>query len=261
MIQPRLKQLLNQLPNAWMHTGLMILGQTGSHAYGTETETSDVDYKGIAVPTPDHYFGFNPAKEYNGPSMAKQQKNKKDDIDIIIMPIAKFVKSATNGHPNDLELLFLKESDYVYLNDYGRALIDIRQHFLSKKTGHRFYGYAKSQTQKMLELKSNGEANPETIAKYGYDTKFYMHTVRLLTSAITILKTREFHVKHLQADELKALRNGKHTLAQAVENIEVLNKKLLAAHGNSQLPEEPEWEFIEKQLTRITSSFMKNEYL
>lgn len=254
------KQVIETIPEQSMKDGLILFGEVGSHAYGTATENSDHDYRGIFIPPPEHYFGVNKTKEYNTPSQQNTYKNNKDDIDVILTPIAMFVQNAMNGHPNNIELLFLKSEEHLHLNKYGKQLIDLRQHFLSKKIGDRFYGYAKSQKLKMLKLKTESEANPDTIDTYGYDTKFYMHAVRLLTSAIDILINQTFVVKHPQAEMLKEIRAGKHDLNQAIENIDHLNDQLIMAHSRSKLPEKPDWPFMNDKLVKITTQFIKDNY-
>ncbi|GAA0339248.1 hypothetical protein GCM10008967_31950 [Bacillus carboniphilus] len=85
----------------WLEDRTIILAPTGSYAYGTNTETSDKDYKGVCIPPIDFYLGLNAFNEYNTTG-GKNFKNTKDDIDINIIHINKFVKDAMHGVPNNI---------------------------------------------------------------------------------------------------------------------------------------------------------------
>ena len=41
----------------WMDRGTVLLVRHGSHAYGTNTETSDEDFKGVAIPPKEYFLG------------------------------------------------------------------------------------------------------------------------------------------------------------------------------------------------------------
>ena len=84
---------------AWLQQRTILLTITGSHAYGTNVETSDMDYKGVCIPPDEYYFGLKTFNDYNTTG-GKNFKNTKDDIDISIMHINKFVSDAMQGVPN-----------------------------------------------------------------------------------------------------------------------------------------------------------------
>lgn len=240
------KSLIPNQPE-WLQSNTVLVGRVGSHAYGTATETSDLDYKGICVPPVDYFLGLKSFDGYDK-SGGKNFKNQAGDVDVTIIHINKFVRDAMAGVPNNIELLFLNDEDYIHINDYGFELLDIRNHFLSKQIMKKFGGYAKSQAQKMQQFNSNGKARSELVEKYGYDTKFFMHTVRLLQMATEILLTGKMKTKRSNAEFLVALRNGSHTLEEALSYIEDLEKQLQDAYKKSTLHERPNEEFINNWL-------------
>jgi len=164
-----------------------------------------------------------------------------------------------SGVPNNIELLFLEKEDYIMLDEYGEELLKIRDSFLSKQVMKRFGGYAKSQAQKMQNLKSNGAARVDLIEAYGYDTKFYMHTVRLLQMAIEILKNGTFRTKRYNAEFLISLRKGRHTLDEALGFIELLEKDLEQSYLNSFLPEQPDHDFINNWLVNLNKKYIDSK--
>lgn len=112
----------------------------GSHAYGTNTEGSDLDIKGVCIPTKEYYLGFYKRFE---------QQVSKSPNDMVIFALDKFVKHAADCNPNFLEVLFVDQSDVISSHMYGETLRDMRHMFLSKKAKHTFSGYAHSQLKRI----------------------------------------------------------------------------------------------------------------
>jgi predicted nucleotidyltransferase len=121
----------------------------GSHAYGMNTPTSDVDKKGIAlIPDDDLYFGGDVFEQQDG-GWTDEKGNKEDKV---IYSLAKFMNLATECNPNIIEVLFADESDILVMTPAGKVLRDNRHIFLSTKARHKFTGYAVSQ---LLRIKTH----------------------------------------------------------------------------------------------------------
>lgn len=247
------KDLVPKEPS-WLSEQTILLGKTGSHAYGTATEDSDLDFKGVIIPPPSYFLGLDSFTHYDKKG-GSNFKNKAGDVDVTLMHINKFVLDCLAGTPNSLELLFLNEEDYVHLDQRGLELISIREQFLSKQVMKKFGGFAKSQTAKMKDLKSNGAARADLVEKYGYDTKFYTHTIRLYIMAIEILTKHTLTVRMSNADYLLKLRNGFHTLEQALANIDMHERMLQAAYEQSTLRDTPDIEFVAKWLVDFNTRY------
>jgi len=228
----------------WVEENTILLGKTGSHAYGTNIETSDVDYKGICIPPVEYFLGLNSFDGYDKTG-GKNYKNTQDDIDITILHINKFVRDAMAGVPNNLELLFLDE--YITLDKFGKELVDMREEFISKQIIKKYGGYAKSQAKRMVEYRPNKGRN-ELVDEYGYDTKFFMHTIRLLQTGTELLETGTMTTKRKNAEELIELRKGKYSLDDAVKYIEDWDNKLYEAYKYSAVRENVDKEKINKWL-------------
>jgi uncharacterized protein len=241
---------LDQSNLKWLEERTIILAPTGSYAYGTNTEESDKDFKGVCIPPIDYYLGLESFNEYNN-SGGKNFKNTKDDVDVNIIHINKFVKDAMQGVPNNIEILFVRREDYLKITSLGQKLIDNRHLFLSKQIKNKFGGYAYSQIQKLKNKKSNGTGRQDLIDKHGYDTKFFMHSVRLLTSAIEILETGDFSTYRPNRQFLLDCRNGKYSFEEALEIIEYYDNKLKVAIEKSELPSKPNYKKINQLLIEI----------
>jgi predicted nucleotidyltransferase len=143
----------------------ILLATVGSIAYGLTLPTSDRDIKGICIAPAEYYYGL---KQFD-------QKDKGwDDTtdpssglfpvldgikDCTIYELKKFLRLAMNNNPTVLEMLWLK--DYEYLSTIGRALVDSRHLFLSKKVKHTYTGYAHAQLKKVSTHRSR-LLNPPT---------------------------------------------------------------------------------------------------
>lgn len=91
----------------------------------------------------------------------------------------------------------------------------------------------------------------ELLKKHGYDTKFFMHAVRLLTSAIEILSTGNFCTFRPNREFLTECRNGKHSFDEALEIIEHYDNELQQAYEKSELPQTPDYGRINQMLIDI----------
>lgn len=111
----------------------------GSTAYGLATPESDVDVKGIFIPTEDYYFGTKVIEQQEIP----------EEGDCVIYAIKKFVILAMDCNPNIIEMLFVDDRDVIFQTKWGQILRDNRDLFLSTKVYYTFSGYAYSQLKRI----------------------------------------------------------------------------------------------------------------
>jgi len=234
----------------WLNTRTILLTITGSIAYGTNTDLSDTDYRGVCIPPEEYLLGLKTFNEYNTTG-GKTFKNTKDDIDIAIAHINKFVVDAMAGVPNNIEILFTKPEHIIIKDQFGDELISHRHDFLTKTLKHKFGGYAHAQLKALITKGSNGTGRQDLINKYGYDTKFAMHSIRLLTSAIQILQTGDFSTFRTNRTELLSIRNGKFTLEQIIIIINELDVELNEIYETSTIPHKPDYNKINKWLIEL----------
>ena len=241
------KELLpKEIP--WMQSSLILLTRTGSYAYGTNTESSDHDYKGICIPPIEYYLGLKSFNEYNTAG-GKSWKNTADDVDVSILHLNKFVSDAMQGVPNNIEMLFVREQDIIYCNSIGKELIENRHLFLSKAIRKKFGGYANGLKYKLING-ANRNNRSDLIEKYGYDTKAAMHCMRLFMGAISILQSGNYSTYMCEKDRklLLAIRNGCYSLDSVINLIKANDKIMSYWLENSELRECADYDNVNKLL-------------
>lgn len=121
--------------------------QHGSHLYGTNTPTSDLDYKGVFLPAGRDILLQRVPKVIDKGTGDQHSKNTKDDVDDQSYPLQKFLKMVTAGDTVGTELLFAPPSAIVLIEPEFE-LIRENKHLLLNKQCKGFVGYCQRQAAK-----------------------------------------------------------------------------------------------------------------
>jgi uncharacterized protein len=116
----------------------------GSRLYGTNIESSDYDFKGVAIASKDYYLGY--LKHFE--QLERKVQNGAPH-DLTITALWKFVNLATDCNPNIVELLYADDSQVFHIDRFGEELVGIRERFITKKARHTFSGYAHGQLKRI----------------------------------------------------------------------------------------------------------------
>lgn len=141
-------ELLNLIQSKAPGSKPLYLVVRGSHSYGTNIETSDVDYSGVFI---------QPLEDILGNKYVEQINDDKNDI--VIYEIRRFLEMCGINNPNILELLNTPEDCIVYKDPAFDEILANRDKFLTKQCGNTLGGYAKTQIGKAegLDKKQNWE--------------------------------------------------------------------------------------------------------
>lgn len=124
----------------------------GSHLYGTNTPTSDLDFKAIYIPTARQIV-LGKYKDTIAKSRPKAEceRNNKDDIDMEIFSLDRFLELLCEGQTVALDILFAPTSNVVSFTGQGAAIMgDLfknREKLLTRNV-NAFVGYARQQAAK-----------------------------------------------------------------------------------------------------------------
>ena len=117
---------------------------------------------------------------------------------------------------------------HITKTDLGADLIRLRDAFVSRESGARFLGYLVAQKLKMKGERAHTVNRPELIEKYGYDTKFAMHALRLGYEGIEMMAHGRLDAARGRAQSLasRAVRSGQVDEAGALALIEDAEARL-----------------------------------
>lgn len=207
----------------------------GSTAYGLAVEGSDEDVMGVLVEPIETVIGLDPAFE--------QYEQKEPDIKIY--SLRKFLRLAMTGNPNILELFFIKPQRY---NARGSQMLDLREHIISRHAAGPYMGYMRSQLLRLKGEKGQKRCHrPEYENKYGYDSKYAMHMLRLGFQGIELLTTGAltFPIKEPDRSYLRGVREGLAPLEEIYAKSDELEELIKKARDNSPLPRNPNRKIVE----------------
>lgn len=221
---------------------LLLLGVTGSTAYGLATEHSDVDRLGIyCVPT-EVLFGLS----FN---IGNASTVLTDPDDVQMHEISKYVSLVLKGNPTVTELLYL--DSYEVRDPRIEPLIAMRGKLLGQRTIRASYsGYAYAQAKRLANRKAEGRKGfnsdlAKRTAKHG------RHCFRLMLQAEQLLTEGVISVDvSAHRDELFAIGELAESDVDAfLKRFEQREAELAAV--TSDLPEEPDVAAAEAFLTEF----------
>ena len=121
----------------------------GSKLYGTDNELSDTDYKGIFLPSVQDILlkKYKDVIKFN--SNNTNTKNQKEDTDIELYSIYKFLELIKKGETGAVDLLFsmFREDTVLYITKETQYIKDIYKFLLSNNIS-AFKGYCLQQTKR-----------------------------------------------------------------------------------------------------------------
>lgn len=119
----------------------------GSHLFGTNTPSSDQDFKGVFLPTKEEILlgKFDQTSHVNTNNTGN--KNTKDDIDIEFYSLDKFLKMLYQGQTVAWELLFTPDYMILEKNPLWDGIREAAPLFVNKRVD-AFIGYCKQQAHK-----------------------------------------------------------------------------------------------------------------
>ena len=123
----------------------IVLMKFGSHLYGTNSEASDQDFKGIFLPSrEDAFLGNIPKSHNNAKKKAENQKNTSDDVDIESYSLQYFIKLACEGQTVAIDMLHAPENMILETSNVWTKIVKNRDKFYTKNL-KAFIGYARKQ--------------------------------------------------------------------------------------------------------------------
>ena len=134
----------------------------GSHLYGTHTEQSDLDYKGVFLPSFSDCVLNRITKSINNSTKTGGGKNSSTDVDEEKYSLQHFMKLACTGEMILIDMLHAPMSAIIETSETWEILHENRSKFYSKNLSG-YLGYIRKQTAKYSVKGSRLNAMEEII--------------------------------------------------------------------------------------------------
>lgn len=120
----------------------------GSHLYGLNSPTSDMDFKGVFMPSKRDMFLGRVSKSVSFNTKSNQnEKNSASDVDKELYSLQYFFELAKKGETVALDMLHAPESAWLK-HTWEWAYLHSRRQMFHTKTLSSFVGYARTQAAK-----------------------------------------------------------------------------------------------------------------
>ncbi len=194
----------------------------GSQAFGLADGDSDVDRRGIYLPTAEQHWSL-----YGIPDQLEN-----DATQEVYWELQKFLILALKANPNILECLYTPMVEKA--TPLAEELLAMKSIFLSRVVYQTFNGYVLSQFKKMqADLRNKGNVK----------WKHVMHLIRLLISGIGVLKHGFVSVRvEENRDQLLAIKRGELPWVETEKWRRSLHKDFDRALVETKLPDRPDYE-------------------
>ena len=236
---------------------------TGSISYGMPSSDSDTDVIGICVPPIDYVFPYTQGgyiKDFGErpPNFEVFQQHhvkcEPKQYDIVVYGLIKFFQLAAENNPNLTDVLFVADNCLVHCDNIGKLIRSNRKLFLTRHCYHKLVGYAYNQLKKIRTM-SRKDSRAHLIDKYGYDTKYGSHLVRLVLQCEQILTEHDLDLQR-NSNLLKAIRNGEWTLERLETWFAEKELTLNKMYTESTLRYKPDW----PELTRVLLCALEEKF-
>ena len=205
--------------------------EVGSTAHGMGTGADDLDLMGVYIETPEQLLGIAPSKgHYVSRTQPEGVRSGPGDVDLTMYSLRKYLRLACAGNPTVLVLLY--SSTVHATTPLGDELRALAPAIVSRQAGNRFLGYLDGQLQRMRGggRQSRVPSRPELVERYGFDTKYAAHALRLGLQGRELLRTGRLTLP-MPVDDcavVLAMRRGEYTRDEADDIVDG-TRALLAA--------------------------------
>lgn len=202
----------------------------GSQAYGLADAESDVDRRGIYLPSADQHWSL-----YGVPEQMENESTQE-----AYWELQKFLVLALKANPNILECLYCPLIEKA--TPLAEELLAMKSIFLSRVVYQTFNGYVLSQFKKMqADIRNQGQVK----------WKHVMHLFRLLIAGITTLKEGHVPVRvEEHRDQLLAIKRGEVPWEETEKWRLALHTQFDRALTETKLPDRPDYEKANAFLTK-----------
>lgn len=221
----------------------------GLHLGGTD----DRDEMGVCLEDIGAAIGFCEFEQYIYRSAAAREgkhdaPSQPGDLDLTIYSLRKFLRLAMQGNPTVVTLLYVPFGQCVVQDARGAQLQELAPSIVSRQAGRRYLGYLESQRQRLVGERGQKRGNrPELEERFGFDTKYAMHILRLGYQGVELLETGRLTLPMPEPtrQHVRDVREGRVSLNAVLSEAGDLERQLKDLLMSSPLRDEPDVERVE----------------
>jgi hypothetical protein len=234
--------------------------EVGSTVHGVSVDgLDDRDEMGVCCEPPHYLLGFGRFEQWvyrdaverywleHGQGPGDAPKSGPGDLDLTVYSLRKWCGMAMSGNPS--AILLLHSPIRPLETPLGTSLRELAPAFASKRIGRAYMHYLRTQRERLTGERGQRDVNrPELVEKYGFDTKFAYHVLRLGYQGLEYLFTGALVLPIAEPvrSHLLDVRHGKLSLLDVLTESKALEEQLQQAIQDSPLPDDPATELIDE---------------
>lgn len=214
--------------------------------------TDDHDEMGVYIETLPQTLGLAPSVgHYVSRTKPEGVRSGPGDTDLVLYSLRHWMRLATAGNPTVLTVLYAPATDMLVTTPIGEALRALAPAIVSLRAGAKFLGYLNGQRERLTGggRQSRVPNRPELVERYGYDTKYASHAIRLGYQGLELVSTGRLTLP-LSGEargQAMAVKTGAVGYGEALAIIDDLRSRLthrLAMPGRSPLRPGPDLDVV-----------------
>jgi hypothetical protein len=191
----------------------------GSTLHGTSVSDGleDLDLMAVVVEDQKTFAGFHACDTWTSRTKPEGVRSEAGDVDWVGYGLRKYLNLALKGNPTIILALFAGDEFIREITGAGRDLRALAPQIVSQQAYMPFRGYMRQQHERLLGLRGQRNVTrPELVERYGYDTKYAAHVVRLGLQGAELLETGRLSLPMRDNDRELCLRirTGGYDLAE-----------------------------------------------
>ena len=240
----------------------VLLGLVGSTVHGvTVDDADDRDEMGICIEPPEYVAGLRHFAQWVYRTQPEGARSGPGDVDRTVYSLRKWCRLALSGNPTVMLLLHVPAEQCTVIEEPGRELRGNKQWFAARRAGRAYLGYMQRQRDRMTGERGQMRVNrPELIERYGFDTKYAGHVLRLGYQGIEFLETGALTLP--LPDPMRSrvvdVRLGRIPFAEILAEANELERRLESLLTTSPLPEHPNHDAVNTYLARAYRAWWAN---
>jgi hypothetical protein len=201
---------------------LIMLCYVGSISHNTHVQSNDpesiddVDLMGVVVPPPEYTLGLKSFEHW---------VFKKDELDVVVYSLDKFVRLLVKSNPNVLGTLWIKPEHFLVSTPAWQTLQSFRHLFATKAAFGAFAGYANGQLHKMTSYSPEIQEEIDTLTAELEAAGWHLQDV-MDRRSVPMPKGLHPDIANHKADRLRFLRAKYHAAYMGEKR-----RRLVVQHG------------------------------